>query len=93
MAFRVEFRPRAEQDLEFQSLRTMPDRCPVYRQFSGPSVAVRRLLHGRYPHIYKVYFTVESNTVSILHIRHGARRADGGLCGRPYRNNTPECIR
>jgi|SRR5580658_1738343 plasmid stabilization system protein ParE len=76
MAFRVEFRPRAEQDLEalfrrlvqeaplrgpqwlrglesaIQSLRATPDRCPVYRQFSRPAAAVRRLLYGRYPHIY-----------------------------------------
>lgn len=98
MAFRVEFRPRAEQDLEtlyrrlvqqaplrglqwlsgledaIQSLRAMPVRCPVCRQFSRPSVAVRRLLYGRDPHVYKVYFTVDSDTVWILHIRHGARR-------------------
>ena len=98
MAFRVEFRPRAEQDLEalfrrlvqdaplrgpqwlrglesaIQSLRAMPDRCPVYRQFSRPTVSVRRFLYGRYPYLYKVYFNVESNTVWILHIRHGARR-------------------
>jgi toxin ParE1/3/4 len=97
MAFRVEFRPRAEQDLEtlsrrliqeaplrgpqwlsgledaILSLRSMPDRCPVYRQFSRPSVTVRRLLYGRYPRIYKIYFTIESNTVWVLHIRHAAR--------------------
>jgi hypothetical protein len=52
----------------------MPDRCPVYRQFSKPRAVVRRLLYGRYPRIYKVYFTIEPNTVWILHIRHGARR-------------------
>jgi hypothetical protein len=52
----------------------MPDRCPLYRQFSIPTAAGRRFLYGRYPHIYKIYFTIESNTVWILHIRHGARR-------------------
>jgi plasmid stabilization system protein ParE len=57
-----------------QSLRTMPERCPVYRQFSRPAVAVRRHLFGRYPHIYKIYFTVESNTMWVLHVRHAARR-------------------
>jgi plasmid stabilization system protein ParE len=98
MAFRVEFRPRAEQDLEtlfrrliqeaplrgprwidgleeaIYSLRKMPERCLIVRQFSKPTVAVRLLLYGRYPHVYKIYFTIESNTVWILHIRHGARR-------------------
>jgi plasmid stabilization system protein ParE len=52
----------------------MPDRCPIYREFSRRTIAVRRFLYGRYRHVYKVYFTVESNTVWILHIRHGARR-------------------
>ena len=98
MAYRVEFRPRAEQDLEalfrrlvqeaplhgplwigglekaIASLRQMPERCPVVGQYSSPKNTVRRLLYGRYPHVYKVYFNIEFNTVWILHIRHGARR-------------------
>ena len=98
MAFRLEFRPKAEHDLEnifrhlvqeaplrgpqwvsgleesIYSLRKIPERCPIAQQVSRPRVAVRKLLYGRYPHIYKVYFTIESNTVWILHIRHGARR-------------------
>ena len=98
MAFLVEFRPRAEQDLEtlfrqliqiapvrgpewvngmeraIASLREMPGRCPVVRQFSMGAVEVRQLLYGRYPHRYRGYFTIDSGTVWILHIRHGARR-------------------
>jgi plasmid stabilization system protein ParE len=98
MAYRVEFRPRAEQDLEtlfrhlvqesalhgeqwvsgledaIFSLREMPERCPVVRRFSEPTTLVRQLLYGRYPHVYRVYFSIESSTVWILHIRHGARR-------------------
>jgi plasmid stabilization system protein ParE len=90
MAFRVELRPRAEQDLEtlfrqlvqvasirgpewvngmeraIASLREMPGRCPVVCQFSKGAVEVRQLLYD---------FTIESRTVWILHIRHGARRA------------------
>lgn len=66
MAFRVELRPRAEQDLEtlfrqlvqvapirgpewvngmeraIASLREMPGRCPVVRQFSKGAVEVQR---------------------------------------------------
>jgi plasmid stabilization system protein ParE len=98
MAFRIEFRPRAEHDLEtlfrrlvqeaplrgprwidrleaaVYSLREMPERCPIVRQFSRPTVTVRQLLYGRYPHVYKVYFTVALDIVSILHIRHGMRK-------------------
>jgi plasmid stabilization system protein ParE len=101
MAYRVEFRPRAEQDLEtlfrhlvqeaplhgprwvsaledaIYTLRELPERCPVVRQLSRPRVAVRQLLYGRYPHVYRIYFTIESATVWILHIRHGARRGPG----------------
>ena len=99
MAYRVELRPRAEQDLEtlfrqlvqvaptrgpewvngmeraIASLCKMPGRCPVVRQFSKGAVEVRQLLYGRYPHSYRVYFTIDSRTVWILHIRHGARRS------------------
>lgn len=98
MSYRVEFRPRAEHDLEtlfrhfvretplhaaqwvsgleeaIQSLREMPERCLAVRRFSRPAIAVRQLLYGRSPHVYKVYFTIEPKTVWILHIRHGARR-------------------
>ena len=98
MEYRVEFRPKAEHDLEtlyrnvveeaplhgtrwmngfedaIHSLCEMPERCPAVQRFSRPTVTVRQFLYGRYPHVYKVYFTVDSNTVWILHIRHGARR-------------------
>ena len=98
MAYRVEFRPKAEHDLEtlyrqriqeaplhgprwvsgledaIHSLREMPERRPAVRRLSRPKAAVRQFLYGRYSHVYKVYFTIESNTVWILHIRHGARR-------------------
>ena len=56
------------------SLREMPERCLAVRRFSRPAIAVRQLLYGRYPHVCKVYFTIEPKTVWILHIRHGARR-------------------
>jgi toxin ParE1/3/4 len=68
--------PRWMSGLEdaIYSLREMPERGSIVRRFSKSTVAVRQLLYGRYPHIYKIYFTVESNTVWILHIRHGARQ-------------------
>lgn len=38
------------------------------------SCAVRQLLYGHKPHQYRVLFTIEADTVVILHIRHGRRR-------------------
>jgi hypothetical protein len=35
---------------------------------------VRQLLYGRNPHVYRILFTIEAETVKILHIRHGRRR-------------------
>jgi hypothetical protein len=40
---------------------------------------VRQLLFGRKPHRYRVLFTVDDDTVIILHIRHGRRHL-----GEPY---------
>ena len=86
MAYRVEFRPGAENDLDnlfrqlvqqaplrgpewvsgledsIYSLAEMPYRCPIARRYSRPSVDVRQLLYGRDPHVYKIYFTIESHT-------------------------------
>jgi hypothetical protein len=47
----------------------MPERCPVLRQYSKPAVEVGDFFSGRYPHVYKVYFTMESDLVWILLIR------------------------
>jgi hypothetical protein len=35
---------------------------------------VRHLLYGRRPHVYRILFTIESDVVQVLHIRHGRRR-------------------
>lgn len=36
---------------------------------------LRHLLHGRKPHVYRVIYAIDesSNTVTVLHIRHGAQ--------------------
>ncbi|MBZ5727384.1 MAG: type II toxin-antitoxin system RelE/ParE family toxin [Acidobacteriia bacterium] len=56
------------------SLRYHPERCPIIPELSTATDDVRRLLHGNYPHIYKVYYHLVGQIVEILHIRHGARR-------------------
>jgi plasmid stabilization system protein ParE len=101
MAFRVEFRPRGEQDLEALFRRLVQEaryaasngqkdwrvQSSLYRpcrtgalstgSSQGPPFPSAGSFTGDiriFPHIYKIYFNVESDTVWILHIRHGARR-------------------
>ena len=55
------------------SLAEMPERCPVAPENKEFSFEVRNLFYGLKPHIYRILFTVEGDTVHILHIRHGRR--------------------
>jgi toxin ParE1/3/4 len=55
------------------SLSESPQRCPVIRE----DLALRHLLYGNKPHIYRAIFRIreESAEVLIVTIRHGARDA------------------
>ena len=54
------------------SLREYPHRCRV----TPENPALRHLLYGHKPHIYRVIFRVveRQKWVEVLHIRHGARQ-------------------
>jgi plasmid stabilization system protein ParE len=56
------------------SLSELPQRCPLAPENKDFPFEVRQLLYGRKPHAYRVLFTIEADTVVILHIRHGHRR-------------------
>ncbi len=56
-----------------QSLSNFPERCPLARENERFPFEVRQLLYGRRPHIYRILFTIEQDTVYVLHIRHGRR--------------------
>ena len=56
------------------SLAEFPERWPLEPKLSTSSRSVRKLLFGRRPHVYRVYFTVLSDTIKVLHVRHGARK-------------------
>ena len=60
-----------------QSLDTFPERGQIVRDLSRSEHLVRRILFGRKPHVYRIYYSIEGDTVLILHIRHGARREPG----------------
>jgi plasmid stabilization system protein ParE len=55
------------------SLATFPERCPLAPEAVGLHFEVRQFLYGRKPHVYRILFTIEGDTVNILHIRHGRR--------------------
>jgi plasmid stabilization system protein ParE len=56
------------------SLAALPGRCPLAPENEPFPFEVRQLLYGRRPHVYRVMFKVESETVYILHIWHGRRK-------------------
>lgn len=56
------------------SLSDLPRRCPLAPENKSFPFEVRHLLYGRKPHVYRILFTIEDDTVLILHIRHGRRQ-------------------
>jgi plasmid stabilization system protein ParE len=57
-----------------QSLAALPGRCPIASESSRFPFEVRQLLYGSKPHLYRILFTIDGETVNILHIRHGRRQ-------------------
>jgi plasmid stabilization system protein ParE len=55
------------------SLERKPNRCSIVPE----NKAVRHLLYGHKPNIYRVIYRVreKAKQVDVLHIRHGARRS------------------
>jgi plasmid stabilization system protein ParE len=53
-----------------------PERCPVAPESFEPDRPIRVLTYGRKPHVYLVFFTVDSrkHVVRVLHVRRGARQ-------------------
>jgi plasmid stabilization system protein ParE len=58
------------------SLEEHPKRCPVAPESLDPESPVRVLSHGRKPHVYRIFFTVDdaAGRVQVLHIRRGTRQ-------------------
>lgn len=59
------------------SLADMPRRCPVVPEQVFFPFEVRHLLYGKKPNVYRIVFTIEDDTVFILHVWHGARSMRG----------------
>ncbi len=52
------------------TLRAFPFRCPIAPETTNHPFEIRELFFGR----YRVLFTVERNSVFVLHVRHSARQ-------------------
>ena len=57
------------------SLAHSPERCALAQENAVFPFEVRQLVYGRRQHRYRVLFTIEGDTVSVLHIHHGRRQA------------------
>jgi len=60
---------------QIQSLSTLADRGTI----TDYDPALRFILYGNKPHVYRILYRihVETTSVRIVHIRHGARRPSG----------------
>jgi plasmid stabilization system protein ParE len=55
------------------SLSEFPERCALAPEDRVFPFEVRQLLYGHKPHVYRILFRIERETVYVLHIRHGRR--------------------
>lgn len=58
-------------------LDVFPERAPLAPESKSLKREIREVFHGRRQHKYRILFTVTSDEVHILHVRHGARLALG----------------
>jgi len=56
------------------TLSQFPKRCALAPENRIFPFEVRHLFYGHKPHIYRILFTIETNTVYVLHVRHGRRQ-------------------
>jgi plasmid stabilization system protein ParE len=56
-----------------ERLRRIPMRCRIAPESPFCGAEIRQLTYGR----YRILFTIQGDTVLILHVRHAARRAIG----------------
>ncbi len=55
------------------SFSEMPTQCGLAPESKNFHVEVRQLLYGSTHYRYRILFTIEDDTVVVLHIRHGRR--------------------
>ena len=56
------------------TLQRFPRGCALAPESKVFPFEVCQLLYGHKPHVYRILFTIEAETVYVLHIRHGRRQ-------------------
>ena len=59
------------------SLEVFPERCPLAPESKTLRTEIHEIFHGRRQYKYRILFTVSTDEVHVLHVRHGARLALG----------------
>lgn len=49
------------------------DRYPEADEAAALGIDLRQQLHGKRPHVYRVLFTIDGDTVNVLRVRHAAQ--------------------
>ena len=62
-----------ELQIAIRGLETFPQRCPLAPENDAFQEEIRQLVYGRRTGRYRIFFTIRSGAVHILHVRHGAR--------------------
>lgn len=62
-----------ELQIAFRGLETFPQQCPLAPENDAFQEEIRQLVHGRRTGRYRIFFTIRSDAVHILHVRHRAR--------------------
>jgi plasmid stabilization system protein ParE len=56
------------------SLERFPMRCPLAPENGHFAEEIRQLLYGARRDVFRILFTIQGDTVHVLHIRHGAQQ-------------------
>jgi plasmid stabilization system protein ParE len=55
------------------ALETDPNRYPQAEEAADLGIDLRELLHGRRPHVFRILFTIDGDTVNVYRVRHAAQ--------------------
>jgi plasmid stabilization system protein ParE len=57
-----------------ESLKFLPRRCALAPENEAFEEEVRQLLYGKRAGVYRILFTVQQDTVNVVHIHHSAQQ-------------------
>jgi plasmid stabilization system protein ParE len=57
------------------TLQDHPERCPLADEATSLGIELRELLFGKRRNTFRILFTIDGNTVNVLHVRRAFRDA------------------